>query len=46
MKTWTIIYSVRGERYRDASGLRSMLTARLREIRAAGFHAWLEPNSL
>jgi hypothetical protein len=41
---WTIIYTVRGERYRDASGLRSFLGPRLRELRAAGFHAWLEPN--
>ncbi len=42
---YTIIYLVNGERYRDASGLRSFLGPRLREVQAAGFRAWLEPNS-
>lgn len=43
--TYTIIYLVNGERYRDATGLRSFLLPRLREIRQAGFSAWLEPNA-
>jgi hypothetical protein len=42
--TYTIIYLVNGERYRDAAGLRSFLTPRLREFQAAGFQAWLEQN--
>lgn len=43
-KTYTIIYLVNGERYRDAAGLRSFLKPRLREIQAAGFQAWIELN--
>lgn len=40
----TIIYLVNGERYRDASGLLSMLGSRLAEIRSFGFRAWIEKN--
>jgi hypothetical protein len=41
----TIVYLANGSRYRDASGLRSFLTPRLNEIKAAGFSAWLEENN-
>lgn len=40
----TIIYLVNGERHRDACSLESFLGPRLRELRDAGFTAWIERN--